>query len=71
MSKVLKRVAVVLMTVIMMVVMLPVQSVKAEEDTYTVYVQVPDGWGAPYIWAWGSPRFDYSRLPGIYKHLRF
>ena len=54
MKMVIKRVAVVLMTVIMMVVMLPVQNVKAEEDTYTVYVQVPDSWGTPYIWAWGD-----------------
>ena len=54
MNKVLKRVAVVLITAILLVVMIPVQPVKAEEDTYTVYVQVPDNWGTPYLWAWGD-----------------
>ena len=54
MNKVLKKVAVVLLTVILLVVMIPSQPVKAEEDTYTVYVQVPDGWGSVYLWAWGD-----------------
>ena len=54
MNKIIKKIAVVFVAMLLVMMVLPTQDVRADEDTYTVYVQVPDSWGAAYIWAWGD-----------------
>ena len=48
----------------MAVMMIPF-SATAADDTYTVYVEVPDTWGTPNIWAWTDSNGNvYDAWPG-------
>lgn len=53
MKKIIKRFAAVLLVVLITLLVIPAEQPMAEE-TYTVYVDVPDSWGTPYIWAWSD-----------------
>lgn len=64
MKKIVKKFAVAILLAMMTVIMIPF-SVAAEEDTYTVYVDVPDSWGTPNIWAWTDSNVNvFDNWPG-------
>ena len=64
MKKIVKRFTVALIVAMMAVIMIPF-SATAAEDTYTVYVEVPDTWGTPNIWAWTDGGGNvYDAWPG-------
>ena len=64
MNKIIKKIAVVLVAMLLVMMVLPAQDVRAEEDTYTVYVQIPDDWGDAYIWAWNDGGNYFTDWPG-------
>ncbi len=54
MKKVLKRLAVALMSVMLLVMIIPTEKASANDGTYTIYAKVPESWGTPYLWAWST-----------------
>lgn len=63
MKKIYNKIVVVLMAFVMLILVMPIQRVEAS-GSYTVYVDVPDGWNAPYIWTWNSTGDLFDAWPG-------
>ena len=64
MNKIIKKIAVVLVAMLLVMMVLPAQSVKAEENTYTLYVQAPESWETVYLWAWSDASNLFGKWPG-------
>lgn len=65
MKKIVERFAAVLLVALMALLVMPAEKPVAASGSYTIYVQVPDNWGTPYIWTWNSSGDLFDSWPGM------